>query len=62
MVLQAYNPRTWKVEAEGIQGQNKLGWLYREFGNRQGCIIPYFRPTEMKIGCQEVQDGCQLTG
>lgn len=27
MVLQAYNPRTWKVEAEGIQGQNKLGYI-----------------------------------
>lgn len=26
MVLQAYNPRTWKVEAERIQGQNKLGY------------------------------------
>lgn len=26
MVLQAYNPRTWKVEAEGIQGQNKLDY------------------------------------
>lgn len=26
MVLQAYNPRTWKVEAEGIQGRTKLGY------------------------------------
>lgn len=26
MMLQAYNPRTWKVEAEGIQGQNKFDY------------------------------------
>lgn len=42
VVVQAYNPATWKVEA-GVSGVQGYPWLLRKFKPSLGYVRPYLK-------------------